>query len=203
MLQETQTMGADLVITLRNTGHCLDTDHIVQYADSGEERSPQSQQSLIYFKYYEYLRRVALIDWQDIRNVRQVVTYERWDNTEPSALSIINSIDRELTIVLNLTQDWHKVLWIFLEIIVRWESTCVCVSIEGRIVSSMSTSNLDVSWWKVIYTQLRQERSERAVMHEEHRVQLDDNEKRHTLWQSVEAIDDARTCEHLQNSFCD
>ena len=39
--------------------------------------------------FYEYLWRVALIDWKDKRTVRQVVTYKRWDNTEVSALEII------------------------------------------------------------------------------------------------------------------
>ena len=47
-----------------------------------------------------------------MRTVRQVVTYERWDNIEVSALEKIKSIDSEFTIVLGMkrSQDWYKVL---------------------------------------------------------------------------------------------
>ena len=91
-------------------GHCLDTDHRIQYTDSGYERSPQSQQSLIYdiFSYYVYVRRAALL------TERTYVMFGKlWHTTDGTFLKSHYLRQRIQSIEGT-------------EFIVRWESTCVC-----------------------------------------------------------------------------
>ena len=177
--EETKTTGADLVITFCNIS--------IYNMQIQVKNVLRSLNSLLFTISWNFTSICDALHWL---TERRFVMFGKLRLTnedakaEVSAFAIIHSISRELMIILDmkLRHDWSKSALNIL----RDHRTLrkhVCVVVEGRIISLMSTSNLDmcVSWCKVTYTPLWQERGERAVIHEEYRVQLDKDEKCHTI----------------------